>query len=148
MLIIENLTADVDGKRILNGVSRLAVVYYDQAARCHRGIYQKKTGVGEVLGKISDHFDLYQKLLYRIKEDYFKFVNCFRDQAFQHFFMKINLYERQCRKDIILDEFLDTYKQWGDSKAPDLRRKVIKLAQELKEIDPQFHFDISKLDQP
>lgn len=129
-----------------HGAERFAVVYYNQASRCHKGIYQKKTGVGEVLEKISGHFELYQRLLYRIKGDYFKFIDCFRDEAFRHFFMKMKHYEKQCRKDMIMDEFLELYHLWRVSAKPDLKQKVIYLARELSSIDPKFRFDISKLD--
>lgn len=133
-------------RRQENGVNRLAVAYYDQAARCHQGIYHKKTGVGEVLSKISDHFELYQKLLFRVRNDYFKFINCFRDEAFRHFFMKLGHYEKQCRKDIVMDQFLESYQKWLVSKNPDLRNKIAGLARDLASIDPQFCFDVTKLD--
>ena len=132
-------------KRRENGPNRLAVIYYDQAARCHRGIFQKKTGVGEVLEKISEQYELYQKLLFRIKDDYFKFVDCFRDQAFRHFFLKLNHYEKQCKKEIVLDQFLEFYQKWMITKNPALKKKVLEFVHELSDIDPQFHFDTSKL---
>jgi len=56
------------------GGSRLAVAYYDKAACCHHGVYQKRTGVGEVLVKISTHFESYQKILHQVRPDYFKFI--------------------------------------------------------------------------
>lgn len=127
------------------GVSRLAVAYYEHAARCHKGIYQKKTGVGQVLDKISGRYDLYQKILLRIKEDYFQFINCFREQAFDHFFTQMNRYERLNRKDDLLDQFLGVYQSWLVSKVPGLRDQARALAMELKEIDPDFRFDLSKL---
>jgi len=132
-------------KKPENGENRVAVVYYDQASRCHKTIYQKKTGVGEVLAKISEHFELYQKLLFRVKEDYFRFVECFREQAFQHFFLQFQHYEKQSRKDIILDQFLELYQKWMVDKDPLVGQRVKALARELSAIDPQFKFDPQKL---
>jgi len=128
-----------------NGEGRLAVAYYDHAARCHKGIYQKRTGVGEVLDKISDRFEVYQKILFRIKNDYFRFIDCFRDQAFQHFFLKMRQYERHVRKDIVLDQFLAAYHQWLVSRQPEVRGRVVSLVNELKAIDPGFCFDLTRL---
>ena len=62
-----------------------AILYYNQASRCHAGVYDKKTGVGDVLGKIAGQFDVYRQVLSGVKDDYFKFIECFREQAFQHF---------------------------------------------------------------
>jgi hypothetical protein len=132
-------------RRQENGVNRLAVVYYGQAARCHQGIYQKRTGVGEVLTKISGHFELYQKLVFRVKEDYFKFIDCFREQAFQRFFSQLSYFEKRFRKDNLLDQFLDLYKKWLDTRDPALKGKVLELAQDVASVNPQFRFDPEKL---
>ena len=127
------------------GTNRLAVAYYDHAARCHKGIYHKKTGVGQVLDKISGRYELYRKILLRIREDYFQFIHCFREQAFDHFFAQMNRYERFIRKDDLLDQFLGVYQSWLVSKVPESRDQARALAMELKKIDPEFRFDLSKL---
>ena len=122
-----------------------AILYYNQASRCHSGVYDKKTGVGEVLGKIAGQFDVYSHILAGVKEDYFKFIECFREQAFQHFLAKLNAYEKGHLRDIKMEQFLDAYQGWLSTKAPELKRKILCLAQELSQLDPQFRFDVSKL---
>ncbi|OQA57362.1 MAG: hypothetical protein BWY42_00598 [Candidatus Omnitrophica bacterium ADurb.Bin277] len=132
-------------RREENGESRLAVAYYDHASRYHKGIYHKRTGVGEVLDKIAARFDVYSRVLFRIREDYFQFVDCFREQAFRHFFLKLERYEKESRKDLTLDRFLEAYQKWLSLRTPEARRETLALAGELAEIDPNFRFDPSKL---
>ena len=125
-----------------------AILYYKQASRCHAGVYDKKTGVGEVLGKIAGQFDVYRHILANVKEDYFKFIECFREQAFQHFLVKLSGYEKDHLRDIKMEQFLEAYQGWLSTKVPDLRNKILCLAQELRQLDPQFNFDITKLNGP
>jgi len=94
-----------------------AILYYNQASRCHAGVYDKKTGVGEVLGKIAGQFDVYKQILVNVKEDYFKFIECFREQAFQHFLVKLNGYEKDYLRDIKMEQFLESYQKWLTTKA-------------------------------
>jgi hypothetical protein len=123
-----------------------AILYYNQASRCHAGVYEKKTGVGEVLGKIAGQFDTYKHVLAGVKEDYFKFIECFREQAFRHFSVKLNHYEKDYLRDIKMEQFLEAYQKWLAAKDPALKTKILHLAKELSRLDPQFNLDISKLE--
>ncbi|HOW87152.1 MAG TPA: hypothetical protein P5561_00945 [Candidatus Omnitrophota bacterium] len=122
-----------------------AVLYYNQASRCHAGVYDKKTGVGEVLGKIASQFDVYRQVLLNVKTDYFKFIECFREQAFQHFLVKLSAYERDYLKDIKMERFLELYQKWLITKAPELKGQILELTRELNRLDPGFRFDTGKL---
>ena len=122
-----------------------AIFYYNQASRCHAGVYDKKTGVGEVLGKIAGQFDVYRHILSNVKEDYFKFIECFREQAFQHFLVNLSGYEKTHLRDIKMEQFLEAYQRWLTTKAPEMKKKILPLVQELSQLDPQFRFDVSKL---
>jgi hypothetical protein len=122
-----------------------AILYYNQASRCHAGVYDKKTGVGEVLGKIASQFDVYRHVLAGVKEDYFKFIECFREQAFQHFLVKLSGYEKEHLKEMKMEKFLDVYQRWLATKSPELKQQILQLTRELRELDPQFHFDVTKL---
>ena len=122
-----------------------AIFYYNQAARCHSGVYDKKTGVGEVLGKIAGQYDVYANILAGVKEDYFKFIECFREQAFQHFLMKLGGYEKEHLREIKMEKFLEAYQKWLTTKNPDLKPRIVELTRELSRLDPQFCFYITKL---
>ena len=122
-----------------------AILYYNQAARLHAGVYEKKTGVGEVLSKIAGQFDVYKHVLTGVKEDYFKFIECFREQAFRHFLMKLSSYEKDHLKDIKMEQFLEAYQGWLSVKTPELKKKILQLSLELSQVDPQFRFDVTRL---
>ncbi|HNX69086.1 MAG TPA: hypothetical protein PLL75_06605 [Candidatus Omnitrophota bacterium] len=122
-----------------------ARMYYRHACKCHEVVYDKKTGVGEVLGKIAENLDLYFNILSGAREDYFKFIDCFRDQAFQRFFQQLEHYEDEHRREIKLDQFLESYQRWLATHDGCVRNRILELARELKGLDPQFRFDPAKL---
>jgi hypothetical protein len=143
--LAKRFSLKTDAKEETNEERLAAILYYKQASRCHAGVYDKKTGVGEVLGKIAGQFDAYRHILTSVKEDYFKFIECFRAQAFQHFLAKLSLYEKDHLRDIKMERFLEVYHQWLTTRAPELKPKVLLVAQELSQLDPQFNFDFNKL---
>lgn len=123
----------------------IAKLYYDQASSYHRRIYRKKTGVGEVLGKLSQYFDKYQDMLKEVRRDYFHFLNSFRDQVFHQFLHQIKNYETDMHVKTKMDHFLDLYGRWLMSKDPELKEKITHLVAEIRMSDPEFKFDFSKL---
>lgn len=127
---------------------RLAMMlYYTHAARSHRGVYTQKTGVGEVLGKISGDVDFYRQVLFLVKEDYFKFIECFREQAFQRFLIKLGGYEKEHQREIKMEQFLDAYREWLQTKYSGTKKHILELVQQLKQLDPEFNFDVNKLNE-
>ncbi|MDP3919774.1 MAG: hypothetical protein Q8R76_03090 [Candidatus Omnitrophota bacterium] len=123
----------------------LAKLYYDQATAYHRKIYRKRTGVGEVLGKLSHYYQWYQEILKQVRREYFHFVNRFRDEAFDHFMDQVSNYENDFQKKVKLDHFLDLYGRWLDTKDPVLRKEIQKLVYDLKALDKRFRFDLEQL---
>ncbi len=118
----------------------LAKLYYGQAATYHKRIYRRKTGVGEVLDKMSNHFDAYEDLLKHVKREYFHFLNNYRDQAFQSFMTQMSTYEVEKRKKDYMDYFLELYGRWLENKDENLKTEIEKIAAELKKLDPSFNF--------
>ena len=131
-------------KRSVAHYLELAKLYYDQAAGYHKRIYRKKTGVGEVLEKLANYFESYQEMLKAVRREYFSFVNGFRDQAFHHFMKELNSYEAAFKKKNRMDQFLDLYGEWLETKNPELQAKIAGLVSELKILDPGFHFDLRR----
>ncbi len=127
-----------------NHYRELAKLYYDQAAAYHKRIYRKKTGVGDVLEKLSHYYEVYQDLLKHVRREYFSFVNGFKDQVFGYFTGEVREYENTLLRKNLMDEFLDLYSSWLETKAPDLEVKIIDLANQIEKIDPDFHFDFAK----
>jgi len=98
-----------------------------------------------VLGKIAENVDIYFSILSGAREDYFKFIDCFRDQAFQRFFQQLEHYEDEHRREIKLDQFLESYQRWLATHDGGVKNRILELARELKGLDPQFRFDPAKL---
>ena len=120
----------------------MAKLYYDQAAAYHKRIYRRRTGVGEVLEKMSYYFEAYVGLLKRVRRDYFNFVNGFRDQAFSHFMNEMKSYEAGYLKKSLMDQFLDVYSKWLETKNPEMEARLRKIVSDLKSVDPSFRFDL------
>ncbi|MDA9101123.1 hypothetical protein N9K06_00455 [Omnitrophica bacterium] len=131
-------------KRSAKHYKELAKLYYDQAAAYHKRIYRRKTGVGDVLQKLSQYFDPYQNLLKVVRRDYFDFVNSFRDQVFDHFKNELEQYEVQFQKKNKMDVFLDLYARWLETKDPQLAEQISKLVAEIEKIDPGFRFNLGQ----
>jgi hypothetical protein len=127
-------------RRSLKHYHELAKLYYGQAATYHQRIYRKKTGVGEVLQKLSHYYDMYQKMLYSVRREYFNFLNSFRDQAFHSFLNEIHRLERELKKKDKMDEFLDLYGQWLKTRNREIEMQIRRIISELKIIDPYFDF--------
>jgi hypothetical protein len=122
----------------------LAKLYYDQAATYHRRIYRKKTGVGDVLSKLSHYFEIYQRLLKHVRREYFDFVNSFKDQAFRYFLEDLRNCENELKKKDKMDRFLDLYARWLETKNADLEQEINQIVSELKALDPHFDFGLDR----
>jgi len=140
--------AQKDRRKFFNRSGRhfheVAKLYYDQAAAYHKRIYRKKTGVGDVLTKLAQNFDQYQEVLRRVRRDYFSFVNSFRDQAFKHFMCEFKNFENEFHSKTKMDQFLELYGKWIQSRNPAIMSRIARLAEELQALDPEFKFDVQK----
>lgn len=125
----------------------LAKLYYDQAAVYHTRIYRKRTGVGEVLEKLSQYFDAYQGLLKTVRREYFDFVTGFKDQAFKQFMSQIQNYENSFQRQERLDAFLDAYGRWLKTRDRQVEAELQKRILELRQVDPDFKFDWTRIPQ-
>jgi hypothetical protein len=147
--VFEDLNGRKNLKKIFQRTDKhyqeVAKLYYEQAAAYHKRIYRKKTGVGEVLIKLSHYFDSYQNVLQHVRRQYFHFVNSFRDQAFNQFMGEVTRYEADFQKKLKLDRFLELYGRWLSSKNPGYVKELGELVRDLKKLDPEFKFDDREL---
>ena len=123
----------------------LAQLYYDQAAIYHNRIYRKKTGLGDVLDKLSRYFDAYQGMLKTVRRDYFDFVTNFKDQAFRSFMKQLDGYESEFNVKGKIDRFLDLYGQWLETKNPEIGKSITEIVSEIQRLDPGFQFNLNEL---
>lgn len=141
LAIFDDLTAQ-NSRGILRKSDRhfseLGRHYYEQAASYHTRIYRKRTGVGDVLQKLSRNFDVYSEILKLVRRDYLHFVTRFRDQTFDRFMDDLNRYERESEKNTRVDHFLDLYSQWVKTRDLGLVPEIQRLLLELRQMDPDF----------
>lgn len=116
----------------------LGRLYYEQASNYHSRIYRKKTGVGDVLQKLSRYFHIYADLLRVVRRDYFHFVTRFRDQAFDRFIEELNRFEHESVKRAKVDHFLDLYSDWLKTRDPQVELRLREALQALRQFDPEF----------
>ena len=76
-----------------------------------------------------------------VRREYFSFVNGFRDQVFTQFLDQVKNYETNFQKKNKMDLFLELYGRWLETKNPALKKDIIAVAEDLKQLDPNFHFD-------
>ncbi|MBI4387461.1 MAG: hypothetical protein HY582_00255 [Candidatus Omnitrophica bacterium] len=123
--------------------------YYNQASQCNQLIYRKHTAVGDVLDKLSNHFENYKRILEAIREDFFQLVQKMGSEELEsesggaQLAQLVRVLEREHK----LNEFLDVYSTWLATKSVDLLPKLKKLAQEIKVIDPEFEFPFESVPQ-
>lgn len=122
----------------------LAMLYYTEAAKYHQQMNRKKTGVGRVLEKVAADFGYYQRILEIVRDDYFAFMNSFREKHFNNFLSEVSSYEKDNFYDEKMDEFLAAFYEWNQAQNEAMRAKVEQLAADLKRINPEFSFDLSR----
>ncbi len=123
--------------------SSMAKNYYEQAADFSQRIYRRKTAIGSVLGKLAASFNRYKEVLQHVRKDFFHFMNYFNDQSFGKFCEDVNRYSYEEARNQAVDQFLDAYAEWIETKDLSIHYKLEQLAKKIKELDPQFSFDFN-----
>lgn len=118
----------------------LAVLYYAEAAKYHQQMNHKKTGIAHVLEKVAADFRYYQRILELVRDDYFTFVQTFREKHFNILENEILTYEKENFYDHKMDEFLSAFHEWNEVQNDAMRAKVAQLAADLKRMNPDFKF--------
>ena len=121
----------------------LGQTYYDHASQYNHHIYRKHTAVGDVLEKLSSHFEDYRKILHAMREEFFHLAKRMESEGAGRYGLpkvvkRIELEHRQ-------NEFLDVYGEWLRTKSRDLAMKLVHLAGEIRKLDPAFGFNSDSL---
>jgi hypothetical protein len=117
--------------------------YYEQAAHYNQRIYRKRTAVGDVLDKLSRNFEMYCSVLQITRKDFFNFSNYFKDKEFSEFIKNLNQFEIPMLLKEKQNAFLDLYNEWLKDKGNvDLKMRLNRLGNEIRQIDPGFRFGI------
>jgi hypothetical protein len=107
--------------------------------------YSKRVpGVGdtmtEVLERLSRGFEKYVTILTYLRGEYFDIVKRLSDGEIYHLMRSADASEREHELVKKQDEFLDAYMAWKTRGTERAKKKVIVLAEELRELDPSFKY--------
>ena len=115
--------------------------YYRFANTHITRLSRKKTGVAEVLEKLSDRFETYLKILSHMRVAY---LNLMRRLSKGEIFHLQRETQQGAGPGLIQegrDSFLDAYADWLRSGSEEDRKEVNSRAEELSKIDTTFNFD-------
>ena len=122
--------------------------YYDHASLYNHQIYRKHTAVGDVLEKLSHSFTDYMKILQVIREGFFELVKKMESVTERKEDGEIPLSKLVGVLELEqkLNEFLDLYAAWLQTKSQETKTKIFQAVEEIKKIDPSFAFNPESLD--
>lgn len=115
--------------------------YYRFASGCHERFKRRRTGVSEVLDKLSERFEMYMTILTHLRVSYLNLLKRLsRGEVFhiQRKAQDVPDFEtiREGR-----DQFLDAYGEWMRSGSDFHRERVNALGRALVARDPKFRFE-------
>lgn len=117
-----------------------AATYYALAASYASKLAGGQSAVAETLRKISDHIEDYVRILSYMRGQYLDFVRRYSEGELFHLDRVLEEVEKDFTIEQMRNEFLDTYHAWMQTGIDELKEKLAKQAELLKEIDPTFEF--------
>jgi len=115
--------------------------YYELATFYNQRIYRKRTAVGDILIKLSRHFDRYCTVLTAVRRDYFHLMEEFSEGKFERRVAELNPREKEALLKEKQDAFLDLYLLWAKDKTnEELVVKLEEVCRQVRVLDPQFQF--------
>jgi hypothetical protein len=111
--------------------------YYDFASTYSQRVFGNSSGVTDVLGKLSENFQHYVRLLGQMRSEYFDFVERMTDGEIFHLQRAADTAGLQALR----DEFLDVYSAWRHDPTPENHARVMEIALRIRRFDPGFEID-------
>lgn len=114
--------------------------YYGSANSYSQQLARRRTGMSEVLDKLSHNFDRYADVLGVVRREYFNLIETLsarewaelqRDVAHQHLAG-------------LIDQLLDVYSRWLQASRPEHLRAMEQLLGQIRTIRPEFAFDLPR----
>lgn len=111
--------------------------YYDFASTYSQRVFGNSSGVTDVLGKLSENFQHYVRLLSHLRCEYFGFVERLSDGELFHLQRSADATGLQALR----DEFLDAYSLWRRDPSAEHHARVLEIAVRIRRFDPDFEID-------
>ncbi len=121
-----------------------AATYYGHAASYACKIHRGSNGIARVLQKLSDGFENYVRILTYMRGQYLGLLKRFSEGELFHLDRQIEEIRRGETIEQVRNDFLEAYSAWlkPDNGRPreELKDDLLRSAQRLSEIDPDFEF--------
>ena len=118
--------------------------YYRFAYSYSQQVNRDRPAVSDVLGKLSQGFDRYIRILAHLRGEYLDLIHELSRGEIYHLERSVNDLDAQERLRLAQDEFLDAYATWRRTRDVDDREALRKATEAVREIDPGFTFDPEK----
>jgi hypothetical protein len=115
--------------------------YYRYASSCHERFKHKRTGVAEVMQKLSDRFEMYMTILIHMRVSYFNLLKRLSQGEVFHIQRKAQESPEFENIQQGRDQFLDAYSDWMRTGAEYYRQRINALGQALVAVDKKFKFE-------
>jgi len=125
-----------------------ARAYYAYASEYFRKLKREKTGVSDVLEKLSDNLSVYLNIFYHIRDNHFGLIERFSTGEWFHFVHK-NIIRREGVNSKVYVDLMDTFlmhlSAWKHRMDPYDKDMLRIMGEELKRLNPAFNFDVETL---
>lgn len=118
--------------------------YYHFAYTYSQQVHRKNPPISEVLEKLSTGFERYSRILSHLRGEYADIMRRLSKGEVYHLERTVDL---EGRKELIKQKqnlLLDVYSEWKRTGSEHLQKKLDKLAEEIRALDPSFAFTIRK----
>lgn len=116
--------------------------YYSLAQSYSMETFRRSTAVTEVLGKLSQGFEKYVKILSLMRGEFFNFYEKISAGELYHLENSVNSIDNEKQLKALYDEFLDTYSQYRQNPVPAAKKQVEECVAAIRELDPSFSFTL------
>ena len=120
--------------------------YYRFAYSYSQQLHGRNQAVSEVLEKLSQGFDKYLRILAHMRGEYLDLLRRLSRGEIYHLERVVNESQREQDVRSKQDRLLDLYLEWKQAPLDgELRNRMQQLVTEIREMDPEFRFDVPGL---
>jgi hypothetical protein len=119
-------------------------VYYHFAYTYSQQVHKKNPPISEVLEKLSLGFDRYARILSHLRGECFDIMKRLSKGEVYHLERTVDI---EGKKELIKQKqnlLLDVYSEWKKTGDEHLQKKLDRIAEEIRTLDPSFDFTINK----
>ncbi len=117
------------------------IAYYDLARSYLLQTTLHPNAMTEILGKLSENFEKYLKIISVMKSEHFNFFKKISEGELYHLSHDIQRGDLKKQISLKYDEFLDAYSRFRKEKTDESKTFLREKVQELKKLDKSFEFD-------